>query len=98
MLIAGLFSAIYERTDETNKAELRALYAQLCKDDTPMVRRAAATKLGVCICIARPPNPNRFQALVQTSDAGKHILASGLVLTSGAQKPQSGWAFWQGPI
>jgi hypothetical protein len=47
MFTAGLFSAIYERTDETNKAELRALYAQLCKDDTPMVRRAAATKLGV---------------------------------------------------
>lgn len=28
------------------KAEMRQLFASLCKDDTPMVRRAAAQKLG----------------------------------------------------
>ncbi len=28
------------------KAELRQLYTQLCRDETPMVRRAAAQKLG----------------------------------------------------
>lgn len=28
------------------KTELRSLYSQLCQDDMPMVRRAAATNLG----------------------------------------------------
>jgi serine/threonine-protein phosphatase 2A regulatory subunit A len=28
------------------KTELRQLFASLCKDETPMVRRAAAAKLG----------------------------------------------------
>lgn len=28
------------------KTELRATYSQLCKDDMPMVRRAAASNLG----------------------------------------------------
>jgi serine/threonine-protein phosphatase 2A regulatory subunit A len=44
----GLFSTIYPRSDDVTKAELRGLYSQLCKDETPMVRRAAATKMGVC--------------------------------------------------
>ena len=28
------------------KSELRALFRNLCQDDTPMVRRAASSKLG----------------------------------------------------
>lgn len=28
------------------KTELRSIYSQLCQDDMPMVRRAAATNLG----------------------------------------------------
>lgn len=42
----GLFSTAYPRTGAAVKAELRQLYAALCRDETPMVRRAAAQKLG----------------------------------------------------
>jgi serine/threonine-protein phosphatase 2A regulatory subunit A len=43
----GLFGSAYKRlTDAENKAALRRLFAQLCNDDTPMVRRAAAHNLG----------------------------------------------------
>lgn len=42
----GLFSTAYPRCTPMLKAELRQLYAQLCRDETPMVRRAAAQKLG----------------------------------------------------
>lgn len=42
----GLFSVAYPRTSSTIKTELRQNFEQLCKDDTPMVRRAAASKLG----------------------------------------------------
>eukprot|EP00123_Amoebidium_parasiticum_P015459 comp22982_c0_seq1/m.36570 comp22982_c0_seq1/g.36570 ORF comp22982_c0_seq1/g.36570 comp22982_c0_seq1/m.36570 type:complete len:599 (-) comp22982_c0_seq1:607-2403(-) len=43
---AGLFSTIYPRVDNDTRTELRRLYAALCRDETPMVRRAAAAKLG----------------------------------------------------
>jgi serine/threonine-protein phosphatase 2A regulatory subunit A len=36
----------YPRLSATLKAELRKLFCVLCTDDTPMVRRAAAAKLG----------------------------------------------------
>ncbi|KJH48794.1 HEAT repeat protein [Dictyocaulus viviparus] len=42
----GLFSVAYPRVSPAIKAELRSLFRQLCRDDTPMVRRAAASKLG----------------------------------------------------
>jgi serine/threonine-protein phosphatase 2A regulatory subunit A len=42
----SLFHVGYARTDADKKAELRELFGQLCRDDTPMVRRAAAQKLG----------------------------------------------------
>lgn len=44
----GLFSTVYPRVNPETRGELRTLFAQLCRDDTPMVRRAAASKLGVC--------------------------------------------------
>ncbi len=43
---AGLFSTAYPRATPALKTELRQLYAALSKDETPMVRRAAAQKLG----------------------------------------------------
>lgn len=43
---AGLFAVAYPRASHALKAELRQLFSQLCHDDTPMVRRAAAQKLG----------------------------------------------------
>jgi serine/threonine-protein phosphatase 2A regulatory subunit A len=42
----GLFSVCYPRVSEPMKAELLLLFQSLCHDDTPMVRRAAAGKLG----------------------------------------------------
>uniref|UniRef100_A0A7R9V0W1 TOG domain-containing protein n=1 Tax=Chlamydomonas euryale TaxID=1486919 RepID=A0A7R9V0W1_9CHLO len=42
----GLFATAYPRTTAAMKTELRQLYANLCRDETPMVRRSAAHKLG----------------------------------------------------
>ncbi|KAM4015433.1 serine/threonine-protein phosphatase 2A 65 kDa regulatory subunit A beta isoform [Anomaloglossus baeobatrachus] len=42
----GLFSVCYPRVSSTVKAEIRQHFRNLCSDDTPMVRRAAASKLG----------------------------------------------------
>jgi len=42
----GLFAVAYPRCSAAQRAELRQLYGQLCHDETPMVRRAAAQKLG----------------------------------------------------
>ena len=43
----GLFSVAYGQAKDSTKQELRQLFRSLCGDDTPMVRRAAASKLGV---------------------------------------------------
>uniref|UniRef100_A0A915MBZ6 Protein phosphatase PP2A regulatory subunit A n=1 Tax=Meloidogyne javanica TaxID=6303 RepID=A0A915MBZ6_MELJA len=42
----GLFSVAYGRANPARKTELRGAFRSLCRDDTPMVRRAAASKLG----------------------------------------------------
>ncbi|XP_049533428.1 serine/threonine-protein phosphatase PP2A 65 kDa regulatory subunit isoform X2 [Anopheles darlingi] len=42
----GLFSVCYPRVSAAVKAELRSNFRTLCQDETPMVRRAAAGKLG----------------------------------------------------
>jgi serine/threonine-protein phosphatase 2A regulatory subunit A len=42
----GLFAVAYTRSPAAQQTELRQLYTQLCHDETPMVRRAAAQKLG----------------------------------------------------
>jgi len=42
----GLFSVAYQRCKVLLKLELRSSFRALCQDDTPMVRRAAAGKLG----------------------------------------------------
>uniref|UniRef100_A0A8C9NVC8 Protein phosphatase 2 scaffold subunit Abeta n=1 Tax=Spermophilus dauricus TaxID=99837 RepID=A0A8C9NVC8_SPEDA len=42
----GLFSVCYPRASNVVKAEIRQHFRSLCSDDTPMVRRAAASKLG----------------------------------------------------
>lgn len=45
----ALFAAGYEtaKGNENVKTEMRRMFADLCADDTPMVRRAAAKSLGV---------------------------------------------------
>lgn len=42
----GLFHVAYPSAPDLVRAELRSVYNQLCHDDTPMVRRAAASNLG----------------------------------------------------
>ncbi|XP_046554169.1 serine/threonine-protein phosphatase 2A 65 kDa regulatory subunit A alpha isoform-like isoform X1 [Haliotis rubra] len=42
----GLFSVCYPRVSNSVKSDLRQHFRNLCGDDTPMVRRAAAGKLG----------------------------------------------------
>ncbi|KAK0077086.1 hypothetical protein PV325_004477, partial [Microctonus aethiopoides] len=41
----GLISVCYPRVSPATKAELRNHFRNLCQDDTPMVRRSAASKL-----------------------------------------------------
>ena len=50
----GLFAVAYPRASNADKAELRALFRSLCGDDTPMVRRAVAAKLGEFSKIVEP--------------------------------------------
>lgn len=38
------------------KTELRTIYGQLCQDDMPMVRRAAATNLGKFAATVEQPH------------------------------------------
>ena len=38
----GLFASVYPNVSSLNQTMLRQFYTELCKDDTPMVRRAAA--------------------------------------------------------
>ncbi|XP_019253701.1 PREDICTED: 26S proteasome non-ATPase regulatory subunit 13 homolog B-like isoform X2 [Nicotiana attenuata] len=42
----GLFQIAYQNAPEHLRNELIIMYSQLCQDDMPMVRRAAATNLG----------------------------------------------------
>ena len=43
----GLYAPAYEKAMVATQDELRRLFSQLGHDDTPMVRRAAATHLAV---------------------------------------------------
>ena len=43
---SGLFHLAYPSATDPLKTELRTIYGQLCQDDMPMVRRAAASNLG----------------------------------------------------
>lgn len=44
----GLFAVAYRRSEQDRK-DLRVLYLSLCRDEVPMVRRAAATHLGALV-------------------------------------------------
>jgi serine/threonine-protein phosphatase 2A regulatory subunit A len=45
----GLYAAVYPRVNSATQDLLRQWFAQLCQDDTPMVRREAATNLKVTL-------------------------------------------------
>jgi serine/threonine-protein phosphatase 2A regulatory subunit A len=52
---AGLMAAAYPIASPAAQEEMRRLFAGLCQDDTPMVRRAASRHLAVSrmmLCIA----------------------------------------------
>lgn len=42
----SLFTVAYQRVPTSTRAELRGAFKALCRDDTPMVRRAASSALG----------------------------------------------------
>jgi serine/threonine-protein phosphatase 2A regulatory subunit A len=50
----SLFASVYPRVPTGTKAELRGLFAGLAKDDTPMVRRAAAANLAAFCKVVEP--------------------------------------------
>lgn len=50
----GLFHIAYHSAPENIKNELRTIYGQLCQDDMPMVRRAAAANLGKFVAKVEP--------------------------------------------
>ena len=43
----GLLAVAHARVPAPQQDELRGLFARLCRDDTPMVRRVAAANLGL---------------------------------------------------
>lgn len=48
----ALYASPYPQASESVQGELRKMFATLCADDTPMVRRAAAKALGVGLSLA----------------------------------------------
>ncbi|KAL2559038.1 Serine/threonine-protein phosphatase 2A 65 kDa regulatory subunit A beta isoform [Forsythia ovata] len=59
----GVFHVAYPSAPDVLKTELRSIYSQLCQDDMPMVRRAAATNLG------------KFAATVEASHLKNDIMS-----------------------
>jgi len=43
---SSLFAIAYPRVSAATQADMRTMFGQLCRDDTPMVRRAASAQLG----------------------------------------------------
>ena len=59
----GLFAHCYGRAPSSTQEEMRASFAQLCRDDTPMVRRAAYAHLSLLASAAQSSaQPQYFRA------------------------------------
>jgi serine/threonine-protein phosphatase 2A regulatory subunit A len=52
--VCGLFAVTYPKADPETKAELRTLFKELSRDETPMVRRAVAANIGSFAAAAEP--------------------------------------------
>lgn len=50
----GLFSVGYHKLQVPSRVALRTLFEALCKDDTPMVRRAAAKNISGFVAVVEP--------------------------------------------
>ena len=64
--VCALFPIAYASL-ENNHAQLRELFGNLCRDDTPMVRRAASGKLG------------EFAAAINSAESGKSVIKAEMI-------------------
>jgi len=65
--VCALFAVAYKKGPASSRPELRSLYPSLCQDETPMVRRASANKLGQFIAEIEPEHAQgEFLALFKT--------------------------------
>jgi hypothetical protein len=62
----ALYATAYPKAAPQAQTEMRKMFADLCHDDTPMVRRAAAKALGVSSSFRLDSD---FQCLVERSKA-----------------------------
>jgi serine/threonine-protein phosphatase 2A regulatory subunit A len=52
--VCGLFAVTYPKADPEVRAEMRTLFKELSRDETPMVRRAVAANVGPFAAAAEP--------------------------------------------
>jgi len=75
----ALFAAAYPRVSTGSKSELRGMFAELCRDDTPMVRRAAAAAITDFVAVVEPEHVKSeliplFTALAEDEQDGVRLL------------------------
>lgn len=70
-----LFAIAYSRVAPEVQSDLRAGFVQLCRDETPMVRRAAASALGAFADVIHTTNDN--QGVSSSSTSTSSIIAGG---------------------
>jgi serine/threonine-protein phosphatase 2A regulatory subunit A len=70
---AALFTTAYPKVDAASRAEYVGLFSALCRDDTPMVRRAAAQALA------------EFTGVVETGVVREHLVPLFVGLAGDAQ-------------
>ena len=76
----GLVSVCYQRVSNSTKMDLRALFRNLCSDETPMVRRAAAAKFGELVKVVEIEHVKNeliplFNSLAQDEQDSVRLLA-----------------------
>ena len=85
----GLFSIVYTRVSSVFKQELRTLFGSLCGDDTPMVRRAAASKIGEFAKVMEKDNivadiiPLLHNLAVDDQDSVRLLFIEGCIAVAG---------------
>lgn len=80
----ALYATAYPRASPSAQSEMRKMFADLCHDDTPMVRRAAAKALGVsCVSDTYPRcqlnHPHLVQPFAKCFANDKETLLSEIV-------------------
>lgn len=77
----GLFASCYSRVNPSQQIELRNTFKQLAQDDTPMVRRAAISKMGELVKVMELDSIMTdivplFQALAEDDQDSVRLLAA----------------------